>query len=183
VSTRRAFVAGAAVVLAAPRVAWAKEGGEVAALTDAIKLEQVAAYVYDAGVKSGLLDAEQAALAGRLRDHEQQHADALAVLLEALGGHPPGAPDTPESADAALTALGVETGLRELRDANAFLALSLELEQRQAAHYTASVAKIGDIRLIQTLASILAAEGQHLVVIRRALERAPIPTPLESGRP
>jgi rubrerythrin len=182
-STRRAFVAGAAVALAVPRVAMAKEGGEVAALTHAIELEQAAAYVYDAGVKSGLLDAELAGVAGNLRDHEQAHADALAVLLEALGGHPPAAPDTPEAADARLAALGLETSLRELADAPAFLTLALALEQRQAAHYTAAVARIGDIRLIQTVGSILAAEGQHLVVIRGALERAPIPTPLESGRP
>lgn len=181
-STRRVFVAGAALALAAPRVALATDGGEVGALRTGIELEQLAAYVYDAGVKSGLLDTELATLAGTLRDHEQAHAEALSSALEALGDRPPVAPKTPDEADAALANLGIRPGLRDLAGAPAFFTLALALEQRQAAHYTASMADLGDVRLIQTLGSVLAAEGQHLVVIRMALRRASIPTPLETGR-
>lgn len=177
-STRRAFVAGAALgVLATGRagVARAEVRGDALVLEAAVRLEQTTVFVYDALLKDGGLEPGLTAL----RDHEQAHADALAAALEALGGPRPEAPTTREEGDAALDELGVPYRLDAKGDAA--LELVLELELRQVALYTRAVGELEDLRLIQTVASVVAAEGQHLVVIREALRRAPIPTPLEPG--
>jgi rubrerythrin len=183
--SRRGFVAGAALAIALPAAARAatKTQSDATTLAAAVDLEQVAAYVYSAGVHSGLLDAGLAAAVQNLADHEQAHADALAADLEALGGARPAAPASAEDGDAALKRLGIGPGLRSLADAPAFLTVALALEQRQLALYSEAVGEIEDIRLIQTYSSIVAAEGQHLVVIRNALGRAPVPKSFETGRP
>lgn len=180
---RRAFVAGGLLVAAAPRIALARAEGDAGVMEAAVELEQLAAYVYDAGVKSGLLDERLAAAIAGLRDHEQQHADAMATSLEALGGGRPPAPATPDQADAALQRAGLGVSLRGLTGATELLELALGLEERQVDLYTRAVAELEDVRLIQTCGSVAAAEGQHLVVIRRALERDPVPSPFETGRP
>jgi hypothetical protein len=180
---RRAFIGAAAVTLAAPRLALAESEaqGEAGILRAAVELEQLVEYVYDAGVKSGLLDGELAAAMQTLRDQEQQHADALATSLGALGSPRPPAPRTLADADAALERLGVTTRLTQTTTAPAFLALAEELELREVGLYVAAVGDLEDVRLIQTCASILGAEGAHLVVIRRALGREPLPKAVETG--
>jgi hypothetical protein len=181
---RRTFLAGSALALAAPGAAVAapRTAGEAGVLAAAVELEQLASYVYDAGVKSALLDEDGVAAIGGMREQEQEHADALAALLEALGGPRPKPPATPEDADAALERLGIDGRLTGVRTQAAFLALAEEIELREIGLYVGAVSRLGDVRLIQTVASILGAEGAHLVVIRRALGRAPVPVAVESGR-
>lgn len=179
---RRAFIGGAATALAAPRLALAGDAqGEAGILRAAVELEQLSGFVYDAGLKSGLLDEPTAVAVQGLRDQERQHADALAALLEALGGPRPPAPATAEQADAALERLGTEGRLGAVATAEDFLALAGEVELREVGAYVAAVAGLEDVRLIQTCGSILAAEGAHLVVVRQALGRDPVPKPVETG--
>lgn len=167
---RRTFVAAAAGALAAPRVALAADPKALDILRDAIVVEQLAAFVYSTGPRE--FEAFGA--------HEQEHADALASHVEALGSKRPPAPTSAAEADAALDRLGVSGRLGASGDA--FLELALELELLQVAGYVAAAGDLDDVRLIQATASILAAEGAHLVVIREALGRAPLPNPLETGR-
>lgn len=182
-STRRAFVAGAALAVVAgrPAVARAELREEARIIESALRLEQTAVHAYDAVVRGGAVDEPLALRLGALRDHEQAHADALAAALEALGGRRPPAPADDRQADEALAELGIPFGIEGARDATTALELLLALELRQVEHYTRAVGELEDVRLIQTAASVVAAEGQHLVVIREALRRASIPTPLEPG--
>lgn len=181
---RRAFLAAAAAAAAAPSAALAKREpkGEVGILQAALELEQLAVYVYDAGIKSGLLDAALVGAVSRLRVHEQHHADAVAASLEALGGAKPRPPRTPQEADALLERAGAAGRLTGVRTRDGFFELAHEVELLQVALYTDAAGGLEDVRLIQTTASILAAQGAHLVVIRAQLGREPVPTPLESGR-
>lgn len=180
-STRRAFVAGAALAVVAkrPGTARAEVRGDALVLEAAVRLEQTSVFAYDALLRGGGFDGDLAETLGTLRDHEQAHADALAAALEALGGPRPAAPETGEQADAALEELGIPYGLDATGDAALELLLALGL--RQVELYTRAAGELEDVRLIQTVASIVAAEGQHLVVIRAALGRATVPTPLEPG--
>lgn len=183
---RRAFLAATAAALAAPRAAAAQRRSskdEVGVLRGALELEQVAGFVYGAGVAAGLLDRELAAALQNLRGQESEHEAALAASLEALGSAAPAPPASAEQADAALERLRVEGRLGAISTRAAFLALAEELELAEIATYGAAVADLDDVRLIQTCASILGAEGAHLVVIRQALGRAEVPRPLEPGRP
>jgi hypothetical protein len=50
-----------------------------------------------------------------------------------------------------------------------------------AAYYDAQ-ARFVEAKLLQTAASIMGCEGQHLVVLRLAARRPPVPHGLESGR-
>jgi hypothetical protein len=98
-----------------------------------------------------------------LRGHERQHADVLTKALTDLGAAPPPAPSGVEDVDK------VVRGLDDLRTQADVLSFAIELE-------TALVAK-----LLQTGASIMADEGQHLVVLRQAAGRPPVPNALETG--
>ena len=181
---RRAFLATAAVAAAAPAAALAarEPRGEVGILQDALELELLAVYVYDAGIKSGLLDPSLVATIGGLREHEQQHADAIGASLEALGGGRPPAPKTPEDADAVLTRRGAAGRLTAVSTRDDFFALAHEVEMLQVAGYVQAAGDLGDVRLIQTTASIAAAQGAHLVVLRDLLGRELVPVALETGR-
>ncbi len=171
---RRTFVAGAALAVAGPRPAFAADNADQAGvLRAAVELEQLAAFVYSTRPR------EFEALAA----HEQEHAEALASHLEALGSPRPKALRTAAEADARLERLGATGRLATAGSTQRFLELALELELRQVAAYTLAAGELEDVRLIQTTASILAAEGTHLVVIRAALGRAQVPNPLETGRP
>jgi hypothetical protein len=181
---RRTLLAGGVAALAAPGVAAAarKPRGEVAILRAALELEKLAVFVYDAGLQSGVPGASLAPTVAGLRDHERQHVDAIASSLEALGSVRPGAPRTVQDADAQLERLGARGRLAQATSREAFLELAEEVELLQVGGYVAAAGGIDDVRLIQTCASILAAQGAHLVVIRRALGREEVPTPLERGR-
>lgn len=177
---RRAFLGATAAALVAPRLALADSQGEAGVLTEAVRLEQLNVFVYDAGLKSGLLDEEGAAAFGTLRDHEQQHADALAALLEAIGGPRPKPPTDATAADASLREwdIGPLTGVRAERE---LLELADQLEHREVGLYVRAMKDLEDVRLIQTCASILAAEGAHRVVLRDLLEVPLVPDPFDSG--
>jgi hypothetical protein len=50
------------------------------------------------------------------------------------------------------------------------------------AAYHDAQAKLVEAKLLQTGASIAASEGQHLVVLRQAARRPPVPHALETGQ-
>jgi hypothetical protein len=180
---RRSFLAAAAVTAAAPAAALAgrKPRGEVGILRDALELELLAVYVYDAGIKSGLLDTELLATIGNLRDHEQQHVEAIGASLEALGGARPLAPKDPVDADGYLSDRKAVRRLTEVETREDFFGLAHEIELLQVKAYVAAAGDLEDVRLIQTTASIAAAQGAHLVVLRGLMDDEPVPSPLEAG--
>jgi rubrerythrin len=179
---RRGLAAGGAVVAAsaiplllAARDAFADSDTDGTLLVKAIRLERLAVLAYDSVLERGLLTGRVQRLARTLRDHEREHADALTTALTDLGGTPPAPPTGAGDVDE------VVKGLRDLRTRADVLRFAIELETAKVAAYHDAQAKFVEARLMQTGASIMAAEGQHLVVLRRAAGRPAVPEAFEPG--
>jgi rubrerythrin len=89
-----------------------------------------------------------------------------------MGGKVPAAP-------ASASAVKGLTGLRGRRR---ILTFATELETMAIAAYYDAHAKLTDARLMQTGTAIMANEGQHLAMLRRALGRPPVPNAFETGK-
>lgn len=174
---RRGIAVGGAVLAATSiplllgvRNAFAQSEDDATILAAAIGLEQTAVVAYDTAADSGLLDRATTGVAELFRDQEQEHADGLTTALEALGGS---APEPP-------TADSIE-GLGGLRSQEEVANFAIELETMAVAAYYDAHQKLQDAKLLQTGASIMANEGQHLVVLRQAVGKAPVPNAFETG--
>jgi hypothetical protein len=130
----------------------------------AVDLEQRAAATYDAAASGGKLPPELERLARHLRDQEEEHADGLARALRGLGGRRPARPEQAPTPPAG----------------RAFGAFALALENRLIRAYYDAMPRLRP-GLRQPLGSIMACEAQHLVVLREALGRDPLPRPFETG--
>lgn len=174
---RRGIAMGGAVLAATSiplllgvRNAFAQSEDDATVLAAAIGLEQTAVVAYDTAARSGLLDRATTGVAELFRDQEQEHADGLTTALEALGGS---APEPP-------TADSIE-GLGGLRSQEEVANFAIELETMAVAAYYDAHQKLQDAKLLQTGASIMANEGQHLVVLRQAVGKDPVPNAFETG--
>jgi rubrerythrin len=179
---RRGFALGGAAIAASSvplllsvRNAFAQTSGDAEILQNAITLERVAVIAYDAALTGGLLSPTVMRIARRLRDHERQHAEVLITALTDLGGTPPAAPKGVADVDKVLK------GLADVRTQGDVVNFAIELELAGVAAYHDAHAKLVETRLLQTGASIMACEGQHLVVLRRLVRRNPIPNAFETG--
>ena len=161
-------------LLLSVRNAFAATGTDAEILSGAIHLEQVAVLAYGATIDSKLLKPGFARVAARFRDHEQQHADALTTALTDLGGTPP-----PKATASDIDA--VVKGLGEVASQADVASFAIELELAAVAAYHDAHRKLVDAKLLQTAASIMANEAQHLVVLRQALERDAVPHAFETG--
>lgn len=142
-------------------------------LEKAITLERTMVVAYDRVIADGLLSDK--ALAPALRTHERRHAASLQTALTDLGGKLPAQPAGVAAVDK------VAKGLGAVRDEAATLSFLVELETAAVAAYYDAQAKFIQARLLQTGASIMASEGQHLVLLRQAARRPPVPAALETG--
>jgi rubrerythrin len=174
---RRGLAAGGAIVAASSvplllsvRDAFAAESGDAEILGKAIGLEQMAVLAYDGIIAGGLLSARSEMVLTRFRDHEQEHADALTTALTDLGGTPP------EQA----TASDVE-GLGDLQTQADVMRFAIEFEAAAVAAYLDAQRKLIDGKLLQSSASIMAGDAQHLVVLRQLARAEPVPNAFETG--
>lgn len=179
---RRGFALGGAAIAASSiplllsvRNAFAQTGGDADALQSAITIERVSVIAYDTVIAGGLLSPALTRVARRFRAHEQEHATTLTTALTDLGGTPPEAPDGVSAVDDVVEGLG---GVASQADVLSFL---IELETATVAAYFDAHANFIEPRLLQTGASIMANEGQHLVVLRKAAGQNPIPNAFETG--
>jgi rubrerythrin len=169
------LAASAVPLLLAVRNAFAESDTDGTILEQAITLERVAVLAYDK-ILDGDLPANRIARQVRvLRDHERQHADVMTKALTDLGATPPPAPSGVEDVDK------VVKGLSDVRTQADVLSFAIELETALVAAYHDAQAKLVEAKLLQTAASIMADEGQHLVVLRQAAGRPPVPNALETG--
>lgn len=177
---RRGIAAGGITIAAAgvptllgARNAFAKSNDDASILRAAIGLEQTAVFAYTTAARSGKLGAQGSAAARHLAGQEQEHAGALTLALTNLGGSAPAGPktvrDVPGLAHAARSAPG-------------FLNFAIGLEETAVAAYYHAQQKLKDAKLLQTAVSIMANEGQHLVVLRTLARRNPVPKAFETGR-
>jgi uncharacterized membrane protein len=73
-------------------------------------------------------------------------------------------------------------GLGDARSQADIANLAIELEMAAVAAYLDAQRKLIDAKLLQTGASIMANEAQHLVVLRQAVKRDPVPNAFETGK-
>jgi rubrerythrin len=177
-AVRRGLVAGGAVVAAASvplflrvRNAFAQTTGDPAILQEAIGLEQTAVVSYEHAANGRLLKGEVRETARLLAEQEQQHADALKVAFENLGGTAPEPPE-PDAVE----------GLTDLKTQDEFLRFAIELENMLVVAYDEASGRLVSSELVKTGAEIVSSEAQHLVVLRQALGRNPLPEAFEAGR-
>jgi rubrerythrin len=180
---RRGFALGGAAIAASSiplllsvRYAFAQTSGDVVILENAIDLEHVAVIVYDMAISGGLLSPAVLRIARRFRDHERQHADTLATALTDLGGTPPAPPKGAAPVDKVVKGLG------DVKTQSDIANFAIELETAAVAAYHDAHVKLIEARLLQTAASIMANEGQHLVVLRRLVRKDPVPFAFETGQ-
>jgi hypothetical protein len=171
-----AVVAASAIpLLLAVRNAFAESDTDGTLLDTAITLERVTVLAYDTIIGSGLVTGRLARQVGVLRGHEQQHAAVLTKALTDLGGTLPRAPSDVQDVDKVVKGLG---GVRTQAEV---LSFAIELETAAVAAYHDAQARFVEAKLLQTGASIMGCEGQHLVVLRQAAGRPPVPHALETG--
>ena len=178
---RRGLGLGGAVIAASSiplllsvRNAFAAASGDAEILSSAIHLEQVAVLAYGVALDGKLLKPSFAKVLTRFRDHERKHADTLTTALTDLGGSPP-----PQAVPADVEK--VVKGLGAARSQADVANLAIELEMAAVAAYLDAQRKLIDAKLLQTGASIMANEAQHLVVLRQAVKRDPVPHAFETG--
>jgi bacterioferritin (cytochrome b1) len=172
-----ALVAASSIpLLAAVRDAFAADDTDTTLLQKAITLERTMVLAYDQIIRDALLAAPEQRLARVLRSHEQQHADTLTTALTDLGGAPPVEPVGVEAIDKLVK------GVDDLRRQPEILGFLIELETAAVAAYYDAQAKFVEAKLLQSGASIMAAEGQHLVVLRQAARLPAVPEAIETGK-
>lgn len=139
----------------------AQAQGDAAILTAAIALEQKAQAAYEAGAKSGLLDAATVAVATKIAGNHAEHEKADTALLVKMGGT---APKRLEKYDFPAFKTGED-----------ILKYALELEQTAANTYFDSIKKLQDKSLLQAVISIQNNEAEHVAILRSALKMDPSP--------
>jgi hypothetical protein len=116
--------------------------------------EQRLISLYEAGIRRGVIDP---ALGEELLGHEREHVRALESVLPGGGRRNP-------------RAFVPSTGLTEaLKSRDAFARSAYAGELFAAEAYLNAAAAIGDPKLRQPLASIMACEAAHMVAWRHAL--------------
>jgi rubrerythrin len=179
---RRGFTLGGAAIAASAipllwsvRNAFADAGSDGPIVANAINLERVAVIAYGTAIDSGLLSPAMLRIVRRFRDHERKHAEALTTALTDLGGAPAQPPKGLADVDKVVKGLG------DVKSQADVVNFAIELETAAVAAYYDAQAKLIQAKLMQTGASIMASEGQHLVVLRKAARREPVPNAFETG--
>lgn len=180
---RRGLGIGGAVVAASSiplllsvRDAFAFGDADRSVLADAIRVERIAALSYDTLLAQGRTSRHVAGIIELLRSHERSHADALTTALSQLAQAPPAAPTAKDIA-------GVVKGIADVRTESDVLNFAIELETALVGTYLEAHRTFYDAKLLQLSATIIGSEGQHLVLLRQAANRAAIPNALESAGP
>jgi len=161
--TRRTALAAAGAPLALSALTPAVRAASTrTTLSELIALERRLESAYEAAARRGTLDH---GLAELLRDHEGEHAEGLSRAVRARGGG-----DASPRATVPSPALN-----RALAGGSrAFARHAIELENQAVVAYLAAIETIREPALLQPLGSIMASEGQHLVLLREAAGIEPL---------
>jgi len=141
-----------------------------AALASALMFEQTAVVAYEAIANSGRLSGRVTTLMRALLDDDRQHAEQLVVALEDMGEKPPIPPRR-----------ATIPGLGRVRDDVDAADFAIGLELRAIGAYLEAVANFSDANVLRTIIGAMGTDGQHLVVLRQAARRPPVPGAFERG--
>jgi hypothetical protein len=150
---RRELLLAAAGLLAAPAAARAATPTEGAVLLDLMGREQSAKLAYGAATKA--LGATAPLELVTIRQHESDHADALATELAAVGLGRPLRPALSGTAEELATA----------SDRRSVLAAAVKLEDELVDAYRRSLVLLPDAKIAMTAATILASHAQHRFIL------------------
>lgn len=184
--TRRQALARAgagAGAAASAALAWGAPGRALAAptsderrklaqanLTKALTVEQTCVVAYEAIANSGRLSARGTALMRQLLDDDRQHAAQLVAALEAQGVKPPIPPRR-----------ATIRGLGAVHDDRGAAQFAIVLEERAVGAYSEAIRNLADPNVLRSVAGAMGTDGQHLVVLRSAAGRDPVPSAFERG--
>jgi ApbE superfamily uncharacterized protein (UPF0280 family) len=156
---RRELLVAAAATLATPATALGRAPTEGDVLLDLMRREQSAKLAYGAASKALGSQAPQELVT--IRQHESDHADALATQLAAVGlGRPLRPPLT-----------GIAKELSEASDRRAVLEAAVKLEDELVDAYRRSLVLLPDAKIAMTAATILASHAQHRFILGLAAGR------------
>jgi hypothetical protein len=145
---------------------------EIAVLQRLVQHERSTASAYQTAVDRRALKGLAGGGPELLRQQELAHIDALSDALEQLGGDAavPGTPPPPSPPPR-------RAGESELA------AWIIDLENAALAAYLDAHRRLRGGGLLAILTSIMANEGQHLAMLRLAMNREPVPRAFETGAP
>ena len=169
-----ALAAGSVPLLLAVRDAFAANSGDAEILATALDLERVSVLAYDRLIGSGLPEPRLLRVLVRFREHEREHVDTVMTALTDLGGS---VPEQPSAADVDRVAEGIGA----MRSQEDVLKVAIGLELASVAAYHDAQRSLVDGKFLQTGVSIMAAQAQHLVVLREAAGRDRVPHAFEDG--
>lgn len=144
----------------------------IAVVKRLIRLEEATAAAYELAADRGALRGLARAGPRYVREQELRHREVLIEALQKLEGTlarelpPPLALDIPVRAPEAAIARAV-----------------LRLEHRTYAGYLEAHSVLRGGGLLAILTAIMANEGQHLAMLRLAVNRKPVPTAFETAGP
>jgi len=153
---RRALLIGGAALALAPRATIARAAGPLDYL---VELEALQVAVYDLATQLPLTG-QPAALAGRYRNHENEH---LQRVSQALHVQPPAVAPP------------------KFTDESGFLAFAQRVEGLAVSAYNGAIPTIGDHGLRAELAAIVQTEARHSAAIRALRATSPSPRGFEPG--
>jgi hypothetical protein len=147
------------------KIALSVDRPDVAILEGLLRLEYHLAYAYTASLPR--LSGYGVRAARWFLRHELEHIGAISTLLKSGGVKP-------------NTSAG-EFPLGHARNASEVLAVLHSLEARAVRDYAGAVAKLSNGRLRAVASAVMANEGQHLSLLRRAQGLEPVPSALLTG--
>jgi hypothetical protein len=138
--------------------------GDAGFLNLALEFEHKAIAAYTIGAGSGLLSTDAMLVAARFRGHHEQHRDALAEALKALGVKPAEAMPQKDYAEA--------LNARNLRSEGDVLNLAIGMEKKAAATYLGAISTFAAIDHATLAGKIAADEAMHWTALAGFLHRA-----------
>jgi hypothetical protein len=138
---------------------------DVALLNRSLVLERRAIAAYEAAIP--LLARRDKLIATVFLKQELLHAGRLIALINALGGP--------------VTKPAIAYSLGRPRTARQLVKLLHEVEQVQIAAYLEAIPQLSEGHLRADVGTILAADAQHVAIIRDTLGEAPVPAAFPSG--
>jgi len=137
-------------------------------LNYALTLEYLEADFYTRGLKGGALSGHALDLVTPIRDHEQEHVEALTATVKSLGGKPAAKPE-----------FKYPSGTFD--DREKFLTTASAFEELGVTAYHGQVARVEDGDILAAAASIAGVESRHAAVLAHLLDGNPFPSSFEKN--
>jgi hypothetical protein len=154
--------------IARPADAWgasARAGAGAAALTRALRIEQLVVIAYERVLSAGALNPTSTDTVRGFYLHELQHVSMLRRMLLDLGAAIPSPPSDTASVQRGLNSHHVFRSLTQLGTERDCLRLLIDIESVAEGAYFDAVATLRDAGRMRTAAGIMGCEAQHWTIL------------------